>query len=156
MTKELIDELISISREKNRLIDEIHEFTKAQKEEIHKEDMDSLNTILDKKDQVIKEIDKLDISFLTIFSQIKKEEGIENIDELDKDIYPNLKELKGIVKEISSSLMAISLLDDENNKAMKKKLDKTKMELRKIKDGKRAYKGYNNTIVGSMLIDEKK
>ena len=156
MTKELIDELISIVKEKNILINEMYEITKIQKEQIKKEDMNSLDSILDKKDHIIKKIDKLDISFMTIFSQIKREEAIENIDELDKDRYPNLKELKEIVKEISSSLMAISLLDEENNKNIKEKLEATKMELRRIKDGKKAYKGYNKTITGSMLIDEKK
>jgi predicted RND superfamily exporter protein len=156
MTKELIDELISIVKEKNILINEMYEITKIQKEQIKKEDMNSLDSILDKKDHIIKKIDKLDISFMTIFSQIKREEAIENIDELDKDRYPNLKELKEIVKEISSSLMAISLLDEENNKNIKEKLETTKIELRRIKDGKKAYKGYNKTITGSMLIDEKK
>ena len=137
-------------------MNEMYETTKTQKEQIKKEDMNSLDSILDKKDHIIKEIDKLDISFMTIFSQIKKEEAIENINELDKDRYPNLRELKEIVKEISSSLMAISLLDEENNKNIKEKLEATKMELRRIKDGKKAYKGYNKTIAGSMLIDEKK
>lgn len=156
MTKELIDELISISKKKNQLLNEMHKFTKEQREEIKKDEMDNLNEILNEKDHIIEEINKLDVSFLTIFTQIKKEEGIENIDELDIERYPNLKTLKDIIKEISSTLIAISLLDEKNNKAMKESLEETKMELRKIKDGKRAYKGYNATITKSMLIDEKK
>lgn len=156
MTKELIDNLISISKEKKQLLEEIHDFTKKQREGIKKEDMGKLNDILDKKDHIIKKINELDISFLTTFSQIKKEEGIENIDQIDVDKYPNLKKLKEIVKEISSSLIAISLLDEENNKNIKAKLEETKKELRRVKDGKKAYKGYNSTITGSMLIDEKK
>ena len=156
MTKELIDELISISKEKSQLLDEILNCTKIQQKEINEEDMENLNEILNKKDHIIKEINKLDVSFLTIFSQIKKEENVEDIDELDIDKYANLRELKKIVKEVSSSLIAISLIDEENNKAMKVKLEETKMELRKIQDGKRAYKGYNVTITESMLIDEKK
>lgn len=156
MTKDKIDELISLSREKNQLINEMYNFTKGQKEEIKKEDMDNLNKILDNKDNLIKEINKLDRTFLTIFSQIKKDENIENIDELDVQLYPNLKELKDIVTEISSTLVAISLLDEENNNNIKKKIEETKMELRKVKDGQRAYKGYNVPMTGSILIDEKK
>lgn len=156
MTKEQIDELISISEEKNRLLFEMQEITKRQKEKIKEEDMEKLNEILDEKDNIIKEINKLDISFLSIFSRIKKDENIQDIDQLDIKKYPNLKELKKIVKEVSSTLIAISLIDEENNKSMKKKLEETKMEIRKIKDGKKAYKGYNTTIIGSILIDEKK
>ena len=118
--------------------------------------MEKLNEILDEKDNIIKEINKLDISFLSIFSRIKKDENIQDIDQLDIKKYPNLKELKKIVKEVSSTLIAISLIDEENNKSMKKKLEETKMEIRKIKDGKKAYKGYNTTITESILIDEKK
>ena len=156
MTKGLIDQLISISKEKNQLLFEMQGITKEQREEIKEEDMKSLNGILDKKDYIIKEIDKLDISFLTIFSKIKKEEKIENIDELDVDRYPSLRELKKIIKEISSTLMAISLIDEQNNNSMKSKLEETKMDIRRIKDGKKAYRGYNTKIPESILIDEKK
>ncbi|NMB26527.1 MAG: flagellar protein FlgN [Tissierellia bacterium] len=156
MTKERIDELISISEEKNRLLFEMQEITKRQREEIKEEDMEKLNEILDKKNNIIKKIDRLDTSFLSIFSQIKRDEKVQDIDELDIKRYSNLRELKKIVKEVSSTLIAISLIDEENNNFMKEKLEETKMEIRKIKDGKKAYKGYNTTIIGSILIDEKK
>lgn len=156
MTKNRIDDLISISKEKNKLLGEMYNITKGQRDQIYKEDMDKLNKVLDKKDHIIKEINRLDASFLSIFSQIKKQEAVDNIDELDMDKYPNLIELKGAVGDISSTLMAISLIDEENAKAIKEKLEDTKLELRKVKEGKRAYKGYNATITESMLIDEKK
>lgn len=156
MTKEKIDELISISEEKAKLLENMRQYTIVQKEYIEEEDMDSLNENLDKIDDLIKQVDKLDLSFLNIFSQIKKDENVENIDELDLDKYPNLNKLKEIVTEISSTLMALSLLDKENNKNMKQKLESTKMELKKVKEGQRAYKGYNKSVTGSMMIDEKK
>lgn len=156
MTKDNIDKLISLSKEKNQIINKMYSITKGQKEEIEKEDMENLNHILDEKDKLIEEINKIDIEFLTIFSQIKNTEGIEKIEELNVQLYPNLKELKEIVTDISSTLVAISLLDDENNENMKKRMEKTKMELKRVKDGQRAYKGYNKPITGSILIDEKK
>ena len=151
-----IDKLISLSKEKNQLINEMYGFTKAQKQEIEKEDINNLNKILDEKDKLIKKINKIDIEFLNIFSQIKKEEGVENIYDLDVNKYPNLKDLKNIVTEISSTLMAISLLDEENNKNMKKRLEQVKLELKRVKEGQRAYKGYNVPMTDSILIDEKK
>ncbi|MCF6461258.1 flagellar protein FlgN [Clostridium sp. Cult3] len=156
MTKKKINELISLSQEKAKLLKDMHQFTIGQKEYIEKEDMEGLNQLLDKKDNIIKQIDRLDVSFLNIFSQIKKEEAIESVDELDIEKYPNLKELKEIVTEISSTLMALSLLDEENNKVMKQRLEETKMELKKVKEGQRAYKGYNHITTGSMMIDEEK
>ena len=47
-------------------------------------------------------------------------------------------------------------MDKENNNSMKSKLEETKMEIRRIKDGRKAYRGYNAEISESILIDEKK
>ena len=156
MTKTNIDKLISLSKQKNQIINEMYGFKKAQKKEIEKEDINNLNKILDEKDKLIKRINQIDIEFLNIFSQIKKEEKVENIYDLDANKYPNLKDLKDIVTEISSTLMAISLLDEENNKNMKKRIEKTKLELKRVKEGQRAYKKYNVPMTDSILIDEKK
>lgn len=156
MITEKIDELISITKEKNRLLNQMYNITKEQIEEIEREEMDSLNDIMDKKDSLMKKIDELDLSFITIFSQIKKEDSIESIDELSIEQYPNLGQLKEVVKEVSSTLIAISLLDEKNTQAMKERFEETKIELRKLKKGKKAYKGYNPSVTGSILIDEKK
>ncbi|NLW23549.1 MAG: flagellar protein FlgN [Tissierellia bacterium] len=156
MTREKIDQLISLTKEKIKLLERFQSLTKEQKLEIEKEDVDSIDLILDKKDAIMKEIDKLDVRFMDIFSQIKKDESVENIYDLDREKYPNLVELKKAVKDVSSLLMAISLLDEENTKMMKKKLADTKMELKRVKEGMKAYKGYNVPFDGSILIDEKK
>ena len=52
--------------------------------------------------------------------------------------------------------MAISILDEENNKVLKKSLEKIKLDLKKLKKGKKAYKGYNKTLDSNIFIDEKK
>lgn len=156
MTKERIDKLIAITKKKRELLDSLLTLTNKQTLEIEKEEMDKLNYILDKKDGIIKEIDRLDLDFVNIFSQIKRDHSIEKIGELDVEAYPNLKELKEEVKEITSTLASLSLIDEKNTKFIKEKLKETKLELKKVKDGKKAYKGYNPTMVGSMLIDEKK
>lgn len=156
MTYEKIDQLIEITRKKNELLKSMLTLTEKQKENIDKDSYKALNKSLDEKDEIIKEIDQLDRDFLDIFTEIKREHFIENIDQLDPKKYPNLKELKEAVKEVTSTLLAISLLDKENIKSIKEKLEDTKRELVRIKSGKRAYKGYNYSFADSMLIDEKK
>jgi len=156
MTHEKIDKLIDITREKNELLKKMLILTEKQKEEIDKDSYEALKISLDEKDRIMKEIDKLDKSFLEIFSEIKRENGIKDINQLDIRLYPNLTELKKAVEEVTSTLSAISLLDKDNTKAIREKLESTKKELTKIKVGKKAYKGYNYRFVESMLIDEKK
>lgn len=156
MTKTKISKLISITKEKDQLLNDMCNITKKQMKAIEKEDMENLNKIMDEKDSLMKKIDKLDLSFITVFSEIKKKHSIENLDELSLKDYPNLKELKDMVKEVSSTLLTLSLMDDNNTQAMKERLEQAKRDLRKVKEGKKAYKGYNASMTGSMLIDEKK
>ena len=156
MENSMIDSMVVLSREKNELLLEILQLTKLQKDVIEKEDMEELHYILDKKDKIMLEIDKIDVSFLTLYGQLKREENIDSLDEINTDKYPSLKDLKKVVGEVTSTLMSISLLDEENNKSIRESLERTKLELRRVKKGKVAYKGYNTEVSGSMLIDEKK
>lgn len=156
MTKELIDELVNISEKKLEYLYNMLELTKFQREYIDEGNMIKTDEILEKKDELIKKIDKLDIEFLIKFSELKKKHNVDDINELDINVYPNLKILKDIIKNISSTLMSISILDDENNKYLKNSLEKIKSDLKKLKKGKKAYKGYNKSIEESIFIDEKK
>ncbi|MBZ2174863.1 flagellar protein FlgN [Schnuerera sp. xch1] len=156
MTKKSIDQLISLTKKKKQLLDNIINITKRQTGQIEKENMEGLDMSLNKKDNIIKQIDKLDREFLEVFSQVKKAHSVEDINQLDIEEYPNLKELKEVVQEVASTLLAISMIDKENSYSIKRKLEKTKLELRNIKKGKKAYKGYNTKTTESMLIDEKK
>ncbi|MBU5293016.1 flagellar protein FlgN [Anaerosalibacter bizertensis] len=156
MAKELIDSMIYISKEKLGHLNSILKLTKVQKKYIGKEDMLSNDEILDKKDEIIKKIDVLDREFLIKFSELKNKCNIDDINELNVEEYPNLRELKETIREISSTLMAISILDEENNKVLKKSLEKIKLDLKKLKKGKKAYKGYNKTLDSNIFIDEKK
>lgn len=156
MSKGQIDKLVALAKKKKELINRLYTITKIQVEQIVKEDIERINEIIDKKDRIMKEVDQVDISFLTIFSQLKKDNGIEDIDQLSAKRYPNLLELKTTVKEISSQLMAMAIMDEKNQENIKETLEATKAELRRLKKGKKAYKGYNVPIVDNILIDEKK
>ena len=153
MEEKLVQELIGLSKEKANYLTNILDLTKEQKRIINEENMERLNQIIEKKS---KEIDKLDVSFIMKLSQLKKENNIGDLNEIDTKKYPNLKELKEVVAQITSILMAISIVDKENNKALEEGLEKVKLNLKKVKEGKKAYKGYNKSIPQSMLIDEKK
>ena len=156
MEEKLVQELIGLSKEKANYLTNILDLTKEQKRIIKEENMERLNQIIEKKSEIIKEIDKLDVSFIMKLSQLKKENNIGDLNEIDTKKYPNLKELKEVVAQITSILMAISIVDKENNKALEEGLEKVKLNLKKVKEGKKAYKGYNKSIPQSMLIDEKK
>lgn len=151
-----VDELIKISKEKSNLLNSMLQLTKEQKKAIEDDNIEKINYILDLKDDLIKEIDKLDGEFMLHFSELKKKNSVTDLNELNLEKYPNIKELKSIVSEVTSTLVAISMIDKENNDMMTKNTEDVKAQLRRVKEGKKAYKGYKNFDGGSMFIDEKK
>lgn len=156
MKEDLVSELIEISEKKLGLLDEMLLLTKKQRTVISQEKQGNLNEIIDKKDKIIDEIDKLDKIFILKFSRYKLENKVESIDKIDVRDKPELKNLKDVITKITSTLMAISIIDKENNLEIKDKLEDVKENLKKVKDGYRAYKGYNKKVKGSILIDEKR
>lgn len=156
MSERIVIQMINISNEKLVLLNKLLELTNMQKIAISKSDMQKIDDILNEKDELIKSIDALDVKFLTCFSELKAKNNIKKLDELDSLATPSLKELKEVVNEITSTLMAISLLDDENTRLLKEDLEEIKASLKTVKNGQRAYSGYNKTLDNNIMIDEKK
>jgi len=156
MIEERILQLISLAKDKNRLLNDIIQVTKRQMEEIREERYLDLDKSLTEKDNIIRKIDEVDKLFLENFYILKKENSIDDINQLSVEEYPDLKELKEEVKSIMSNLMALSLLDDKNTEFVKSKLKEAKEDLKKVRLGKKALKGYNYKESQGILIDKKK
>lgn len=156
MVEERILQLISLAKEKNRLLNDIIQVTKRQMEEIKEERYLDLDKSLTEKDSIIHKIDEIDRLFLENFFKLKKENSIEDINELSVKEYPDLKKLKEEVKSIMSNLLTLSLLDEKNTESVKTKLKETEEDLKKIRLGKKAIQGYGYKESQGMLIDRKK
>lgn len=148
--------MIQLSNEKKVLLDHILEATQKQKSFIQDENMDGLTSILSEKDEIMKNIDLLDINFLSLYNNIKSMENISSLEDIDVDKYSNIKLLKSNINEINLILNNIRILDNDNTRMMKTNLETIKSGLKHVKEVKTAYKGYNYEPPQSMLIDEKK
>lgn len=138
------------------MLNEILSLTKMQSNYIEADDMDKINSVLMKKEEVIGKIDNLDKEFLQLYQIVKEEEDIDSIHMIDIRKYDNLKSLKNAVNEINIILDQITKVDKENTEKMRTSIDKIKSELKLVKKGQKAHKGYNYNIGESILIDEKK
>lgn len=156
MTAGRIDRLIELSSRKKNTLEEIFDLNIRQKDFIEEDNMEGINSMLTKKQALMEEIDNLDKEFMQIYDIVKREEGIESINVLDVNKYQNLKSLKERVNEINTVLDNIRRTDEENILNMRTNIDKVKAELKQVKKGQIAYKGYNYTSGESILIDEKK
>lgn len=156
MTTNNIDKMIEFSSQKKNLLMEIFELTKAQANFIEEDNMEEIDIILEKKEELMNKIDIFDKEFLENYLIVKKQEGIDSIDMIDIRKYDNLKSLKNIVNEINTILNEIEKIDQKNILNMQSNISKIKSNLRQVKEVKRAYKGYNYEPNESILIDKKK
>ena len=147
--------MIDLSMKKKEYLLEILELSKKQETIIEEDKLDELDNILKEKEKIMGKIDVLDSEFLTVYNNVKDEENIDSFENLPIERYENLKDLKAIVNEINNILNTLTILDKNNISKMKANLEKTQADLKNVKLGKRAYKGYGYGDVGSIFIDEK-
>lgn len=163
--KDLINILAQISKTKYNLMKEIHEITKMQKIDIENNNSELLNNYIEKKQEKIDEINKLDKQFYSLYIKLKEDLNIDSIEHIDTKKYPDIKELKSRIENILKLTKEIDEIDRMNTKKVKEELDKVKENLKNIKNDKkslknnaRAYKGYNTKYnhAQGVFIDNKK
>ncbi|CAK7023522.1 flagellar export chaperone FlgN [Tissierella sp.] len=150
-----VKKMIELSLKKKDILIQILKLTTTQADTIENDNIDNLSKILIQKEKLMEEIDILDRDFLSLYNDIKSEEGIDNLEKINIEKYANIKSLKEIVTEINTILNDISMIDRNNTIKMKSNVDRIKSDLKQVKEVKRAYKGYNYEAVESILIDEK-
>lgn len=155
MTYDNVKKMIELSLKKKDILIQILKLTTTQADTIENDNIDNLSKILIQKEKLMEEIDILDRDFLSLYNDIKSEEGIDNLEKINIEKYANIKSLKEIVTEINTILNDISMIDRNNTIKMKSNVDRIKSDLKQVKEVKRAYKGYNYEAVESILIDEK-
>lgn len=156
MINENIEKMIDLAKSKKDYLNEILELTKKQKTYIEEDKINMVESIMLNKDKLMQAIDLLDIDFLSLYNGIKKTKNVDSLDEINLKDQKNIGVLQENIKEINNILNLISIVDKKNTQSMKESLEKEKSGLRQVKEVKKAYKGYNYTSGGSILLDEKK
>lgn len=156
MTENSINKMIKLSVDKKHKLGEILDLTRAQEKAIKEDNTEELSKILVQKDKLMKYVDDLDKEFVSLYERVKAEENVDNFRDIDVTKYGSLKGLKDVVEEINRILDKLTQLDKRNMENMKDSLNKTKSDLKQVKEVQRAYKGYSYEESGSILIDKKK
>lgn len=120
--------------------------TQSQLTSIRDDEIENLESLLDKKSELIDEIDALDYKF-------KDELGDNKIE--DATLLSSLAEIESILKEIKQ-------IDDKNNEDLSNALSDMKGNLKDVRQGQRAMKNYGNSdpyqsfasLGGTLFIDQ--
>jgi len=155
--EKFINEMIAISSKKQELMKEILEITKRQREFIKLGKIETVSKQIELKERIINEVNKLDLEFYQIYNELKKS-GIEGLDKLDVNKYPQLKELRVIVENILSITNETKVIDDENILRLQNEKKDLSIKLKGLKQGKRASNAYGaqKNMTESVFLDKKK
>ena len=120
--------------------------TQSQSTSIRDDEIENLESLIDKKSELIDKIDALDYKF-------KDELGDNKIE--DATLLSSLAEIESILKKIKQ-------IDDKNNEDLSNALSDMKGNLKDVRQGQRAMKNYGNSapyqsfasLGGTLFIDQ--
>lgn len=125
-TKENIRKLIELSDIKKEYLFDMESFMKKEIKLMQSDAEDLSLEVVNEKFKMQDMILKLDVEFVDTLDNLKVDEGISSIIELDKNRYPSLYDLKVIVDEISSFEMGIENIQSKLKSIKIKKLGNAK------------------------------
>lgn len=125
---------------------------------IEDENWDGLQSLLDKKEGLMQDVDKLETKLKPITEKIIKNyglksdnwvEGIQGIAEIPENIKSDIKKLDEMIRELTE-------IHKQSVEDIEEKRGELNEGMMKLQDGRRANKGYNNTRrIYSTFIDKK-
>lgn len=153
-----IARLLEISNKKYEHLKNILALTQKQAEYIVEDGVDSLQELIDKKQKVIEEIDRLDEEYSVYFQRFKTGMKISSLSELEASKIAGAGELKEITGKLLAVIQEISGLEQQNRKKANELFSRFGEELNKISAGKKITSVYTQKAISppSFFIDKKK
>lgn len=152
--KSTLNALLSIACKKKEKVNQLQRLTQTQRKFISNEDIDGLLETIDKKDICIKEMDELDRDFFPIYRNIQKKYQSKELNGECMDLYEELREK---LESIRSALNKVYEEDRYNMDSIKGIQDKYAGGIKRIQQGTKRQKAYNQVspIDGGIFIDKK-
>ncbi|MCG8540474.1 MAG: flagellar protein FlgN [Clostridia bacterium] len=138
----IINELLDISKGKYRYLQILLGIEKNLSKSIELDKPQDIVRQIELKDKYTLEISELDMKFYTLFNKLKSGLGIDTIEKIKVEKYPQVKELKKIVGEILKLTEEIGTVDNENTQILEKGLETMGNKLRAMKQGGRVSNAY--------------
>ena len=122
-----------IMRRKLSLLRDMLNLSEQAGNYIGEDSVESLNNIMDAKQELILEIDRLDKNFLNEFDMLKTNLNISSIEELRTSQSPELADLQSNTSEILGLLNKINALDKKINSSVVKLREDIASDLNRIR-----------------------
>jgi hypothetical protein len=150
--------MTEILKKKELLLNDMLYLTESQTSAIQSEDLDLLRKLVDKKQQKIEDINKLDNEFEIYFERLKAVSNVAKLEDMNISEFPGAKGLKEATARILAAAGRISETEKLNNQKsaeLKKKLGE---QISRIKQSKKVNNAYNPVShnTPSYFLDKKK
>jgi len=143
----IVNDLIGISKEKCKYLEEIYVLTEGQAVAIKDESIEELNDLIEGKQLKIEHIKELDIKFEGIVKEIKKEFHINELSELSCE---NTDKLQAEIQNIYAVLRKIGEIEKQNFETLNEAKDELHGKIKHTNKGKIAMMQYSG---GSNYMD---
>jgi len=153
-----IDRLVEITDKKYAQLEEILRITNDQTACINTDGISGLEKLIEAKQQVIDNINKLDDEFEVYFVRLKSVIKVNSLDEIKNQKIPGTDILKNSVGRVLGILAQIDQIEKTNNQNAKKVLIDIGNDIKTLNIGKRANNAYipKQSQVESYFFDKKK
>lgn len=158
LPEKYMQRLIDLLKKKHVLLRSILSLTQAQASQINEDSIEKLTGLIDEKQHVIDDINKLDDEFNVYFTRLKTTLKINSVEELNASGIEGARHLKEITAGIINLINEISELEKTNSKSSQELLNKLGSEIRKINQSKKVNTVYTARPINTSayFIDKKK
>lgn len=156
--QQIVNQMIALSGKKYEELSALKELSEKQAKAFLDQDLDAVENVLNKKDEIIHYVRKLDDAFLRAYDTLKEELGIENLNMISDVQVEGGKELKDIIKKITGIVESIIQLEQDSYGNASKIKNKLGEKIKEINAGKKMTTAYNIKPIRtpSYFIDKKK
>ena len=147
-------EMNAIMRRKITLLNDMRDLSEQAGNYIDEESVGLLQNLLDAKQELIREVDRLDRMFLTQFNDVKTMLGVSSLEELSLTYSPELGDLRDNTSAICDLLNKIYEFDKKFNGDIRKLRDSVAADLTRIRRQKQISRLYTNEGLRTNTTDD--
>ncbi|NLO39466.1 MAG: flagellar biosynthesis protein FlgN [Ruminiclostridium sp.] len=156
--QQLMNQMIALSQKKLELLKDLKRLSEKQNQAFKDKELDEIENLLNKKDEIIEYVQKLDDAFLNVSENLKQQLGIQDLEALSETTLDGKLALKELISEITGVVeLIIQLEQDSYGKATDMK-DELGDKIKGVNSGKKITSAYSikPTSSPSYFFDKKK
>ncbi|ANX02388.1 flagellar biosynthesis protein FlgN [Thermoclostridium stercorarium subsp. leptospartum DSM 9219] len=154
----ILEQMIKLSAKKLELLKQLKALSEKQDGAFREQRLDEVERVLNKKDEIIDYIGKLDDAFLKASDALKKLLGIESLTQLEDTGIEGCSELKSLIEQITALVEEIIKIEKQGYENAVALQNQFGQEIKNINNAKKIASAYTPKPlnVPSYFIDKKK